>query len=158
MLRKIQLSSARQRAHVGERMHKTKCLKFGPNINFSSQIHNSAALSMWIKSGYTTDRRLMEHAAYRGTLVEGEILVHSHYSYYFQYTELRRIVIYRCIYANYCCFTRMLLRVNVVSADKWKPPQKQPKNYSYVNLYCTTCIKLQLRKFILHHMYKTTAT
>jgi hypothetical protein len=61
------------------------------------------------------------------------------YSYYIQYTKLRRIVIYRCIYANYRCFRRMLLRVNVVSADKWKPPQKQPKNY--VNLYCTTCKK-----------------
>jgi hypothetical protein len=142
MLRKVQLSSGRKRAHVGKWMHKTFCLKFGPNINFSSQIHNSAALSQWIEPSYTTNRRLMEHRAYQGTLVEGEVLVHSHNPYYTQYTELRRIVIYRSIYANYCCFRRMLLRVNVVSEDKWKPPQNQPNNHSDVSLYCTTCIKL----------------
>jgi len=77
MLRKVQLSSAWQRAHVGEWRHKKICLKFGPNINFSSQIHNSAALSLWMESSCTTDKRLMKHRAYQGTLAEGEILVRS---------------------------------------------------------------------------------
>jgi hypothetical protein len=33
MLRKVQLSSAKQRADVGERLHQIICLKLGPNTN-----------------------------------------------------------------------------------------------------------------------------
>jgi hypothetical protein len=41
----------------------------------------------------------------------------------------------------------MVVRVNVASANKRKPPRKQPNSCSYIILYCTARIRRFEKKF-----------